>query len=99
MRNLPQLAFRERAWSMLMRDVLLQIDSYPEATSDEAMEQAARFVAALGGVVSALAVEVDIRAPANRLADHLIGLRRLAEAEEGVAGVVLDREGLGRRLG
>lgn len=66
-----------------MRDVLLQIDSYPEATSDEAMEQAARFVAALGGVLSALAVEVDIRAPANRLADHLIGLRRLAEAEEG----------------
>lgn len=67
---------------MLIRDVLLQIDSYPEATSQEAIEQAARFAAAIGGVLSALAVEVDIRVPSNRLADYLIGLSRLATDEE-----------------
>lgn len=67
---------------MPIRDVLLQIDSYPEATSPEAIEQAARFTAAIGGVLSALAVEVDIRAPSNRLADYLIGLSRLAKEEE-----------------
>lgn len=67
---------------MPMRDLLLQIDSYPEATSPEAIEQAAMFASAIGGVLSALAVEVEIRAPSNRLADYLIGLSRLAEDEE-----------------
>lgn len=67
---------------MPMHDVLLQIDSYPESTSDEAIEQAARFTAAVGGVLSALAVEIEIRTPSNRLADYLIGLSRLAEEEE-----------------
>lgn len=67
---------------MPIRDVLLQIDSYPEATSAEAIEQAARFTAAIGGVLSALAVEVDIRAPSNRVADYLIGLSKLAAEEE-----------------
>lgn len=37
-----------------------------------------RFTAAVGGVLSALAVEVDIQAPKNRLADYLIGLSQLA---------------------
>ena len=67
---------------MSMRDVLLQIDSYPEATPPEAIEQAVRFTAAIGGVLSALAVEVDIRAPSNGLADYLIGLSSLAADEE-----------------
>lgn len=65
-----------------MRDILLQIDTYPDATPTEAIDQAVRFVAAVGGVLSALAVEVDIRAPYNKLADYLIGLSRLAEEEE-----------------
>lgn len=67
---------------MPIRDVLLQIDSYPEVTPGVAIEQAVRFTAAIGGVLSALAVEVDIKAPSNLLADHLIGLSRMAEAEE-----------------
>lgn len=67
---------------MPMRDILLQIDTYPETTSAEAIGQAVRFTAAVGGVLSALAVEVDIRAPRNRVADYLIGLTRLAEEEE-----------------
>lgn len=67
---------------MPIRDVLLQIDSYPEATSADGIEQAARFTAAIGGVLSALAVEVDIRAPSSRIADYLVGLRELAAEEE-----------------
>jgi nucleotide-binding universal stress UspA family protein len=65
-----------------VRDLLLQIDSYPEATSPEAIEQAARFTAAMGGVLSALAVEIDIVAPSNRMADYLIGLSSLVAEEE-----------------
>lgn len=65
-----------------MRDILLQIDTYPEPTPAEAIDQAVRFTAAVGGVLSALAVEVDIRAPRNQMADYLIGLTRLAEGEE-----------------
>lgn len=65
-----------------MRDILLQIDTYPDPTPAEAIDQAVRFTAAVGGVLSALAVEVDIRAPRNKLADYLIGLSRLAEDEE-----------------
>ena len=65
-----------------MRDILLQIDTYPEATPAEAIDQAVRFTAAVGGVLSALAVEVDIQNPRNRLADYLIGLSQLAEEEE-----------------
>ena len=66
-----------------MRDILLQIDTYPDATPAAAIDQAVRFAVAVGGVLSALAVEVDIRAPRNKVADYLIGLSRLAEEEEG----------------
>ena len=71
-----------RKTNMPINDVLLQIDSYPETTSAEAIEQAVRFTAAVGGVLTGLAVEIDIRAPKNALADYLIGLSRLAEDEE-----------------
>ncbi len=67
---------------MPLRDLLLQIDTYPDPTSSEAIDQAVRFTAAMGGVLSAIAVEVIIEAPKNRLADYLIGLSRLAREEE-----------------
>lgn len=67
---------------MPVRDILLQIDTYPDATPTEALDQAVRFTAAVGGVLSALAVEVDIQAPKNPLADYLIGLSQMALEEE-----------------
>jgi len=67
---------------MAMRDILLQIDSYPEATPTAAIEQAVKFAAAVGGALSALAVEADIRNPSNRLADYFIGLSGLVVEEE-----------------
>jgi len=67
---------------MGFKDILLQLGSYPEPTPPEAIDQAVAFVAAAGGALSALAVHVDIRAPRNRVANLLIGLNKLCEAEE-----------------
>ena len=67
---------------MPLHDILLHLDTYPEATPPEAISQAVRFAAALGGVLSAIAVEVDIQPPSNRLADRLIGLSQMVAEEE-----------------
>ena len=67
---------------MPFRDMLLHIDTYPEPTSPEAMDQAVRFAAATGGTLSAVAVEVMIQAPNNRMANHLMGISQLAREEE-----------------
>jgi nucleotide-binding universal stress UspA family protein len=68
---------------MPLKDILLYVESYPEPIQAEAIEQAVRFAAAAGGALTALAVQVDLRAPNNWLADRLIGLSRLcAEQEE-----------------
>lgn len=67
---------------MALNDILLHIDSYPEPTPAVAIEQAVRFVSALGGTVSALALNVSIPVHSNRVADYLIGLTNMARAEE-----------------
>lgn len=59
---------------MPLKDILLYIDSYPEPTPAEAIEQAVHFAAAAGGTLSALAVQVDLQTPSNWLADRLINL-------------------------
>lgn len=67
---------------MALNDILLHIDSYPEATPAAAIEQAVGFVGAIGGTVSALAVQVSIPIHSNRVADYLIGLSDMAHEEE-----------------
>lgn len=67
---------------MSLRDILLHIDTYPDPTSSEAIDQAVRFAAFMGGTLSAVAVEVIIKAPNNRLANYLIGLGQMAREEE-----------------
>ncbi|MDP3739255.1 MAG: universal stress protein [Hyphomonadaceae bacterium] len=64
-------------------DILLHLDSYPEPTSMEAIDQAVAFGASLDGVLTALAVHIDIRVPRNKVAEYLVGLSRLADEEEG----------------
>lgn len=64
-------------------DILLHIDSYPSPTPPEAVDEAVAVAAALGGKVSALAVEVDIPLHSNQLADYLIGLSAIEKEEEG----------------
>lgn len=65
-----------------MLDMLLHVDTYAEPTLPPAIDQAVSFVGLCGGRLSALATHIDIRVPANWLAEKLIGVSRLAEAEE-----------------
>ena len=67
---------------MPLKDMLLHINSYPDRTPTEAIDQAVRFAAAIGGTISALAIEVDIPAVSNRVADYLIGLSGMAKDQE-----------------
>jgi len=67
---------------MALNDVLLHIDSYPEATPDAAIDEAVGFVAALGGTLSALASQVTIPLKSNRVADYLIHLSEMAHEQE-----------------
>lgn len=65
-----------------MKDILLHIDSYPEPTPVAAIDQAVRFAAAAGGSLTALAVQVDLRAPNNWLADRVLNLSGMCVEEE-----------------
>jgi nucleotide-binding universal stress UspA family protein len=65
-----------------MRDILFHFDSYPDPTSDEAIDQAVKFAAALGAEITALVVQVDIRPPNNRLAERLINLSGVCAEEK-----------------
>lgn len=65
-----------------MKDILLHLDSYPDVTPPEAVDQAVRFAAAVGGALTALAVQVDLRATSNYLAGRLINLGGLVAEQE-----------------
>ena len=67
---------------MALSDILLHIDSYPEAAPPAAIEQAVGFAAAVGGKISALAVCVAIPLHSNRVADYLIHLSDMVHDEE-----------------
>lgn len=67
---------------MALNDILLHIDSYPEAAPTAAIDQAVGFTAAIGGTLSALAVSVDIPLHSNRVADYLIHLSDMVHDEE-----------------
>lgn len=67
---------------MTYADLLLHIDTYPTPTTHAAIDEAVGVAASLGGNLTDLAIEVDIPVRSNRLADYLIGLSAMAEAEE-----------------
>lgn len=67
---------------MAFRDLLLNIDSYPAPTSSAGIDEAIRLALSFGAKLTALAVEVDMPVHTNRLADYLIDLSAMAEAEE-----------------
>lgn len=67
---------------MGLNDILLHIDTYPDPTPPEAIEDAVRFASLVGGRISALAVGVRFPVPSNRIADYLIGLGNMAAAEQ-----------------
>lgn len=67
---------------MAFKDILLQLDSYPEPTSPAVIERGVWWARHLGATLTALAVDIQIPVHSNRIADYLIGLTDLARAEE-----------------
>lgn len=67
---------------MALNDILLHIDTYPDATPPEAIEGAVGFAKLIDGRLSALAVAVKFPVHSNRIADYLIGLSSMAVDEQ-----------------
>ena len=66
---------------MAYKDLLLQLSSYPEATSPVAVEQAVTFAKLFGARLTALTFEVDIHAPANPLALAILDIPGMVATE------------------
>lgn len=65
-----------------MKDVLLHLDSYPDPTPTQAIDQAVGFAALLDSRLSAMTVQALIRPPSNPLANALIGIAAMAAEEQ-----------------
>ncbi|MCG9916193.1 MAG: universal stress protein [Phenylobacterium sp.] len=68
---------------MPYKDILLHLESYPDATSDLALDQGLTLCAALGEQVTALAPQIAIPLKTNRIADFALNLGDMAKTEEG----------------
>jgi nucleotide-binding universal stress UspA family protein len=66
---------------MEVKDILLALTTYPEATPVSAVDEAVAFAAAVGARISAIACEVKIQAPGNILAGALLDVAALVAAE------------------
>ena len=66
---------------MEIKDILLALTTYPEATPVSAVDEAVAFAAAVGARISAIACEVKIQAPGNVLAGALLDVAALVAAE------------------
>lgn len=66
---------------MELKDILLALTTYPEATPVSAVDEAVAFAAAVGARISAIACEVKIQAPGNVLAGALLDVAALVAAE------------------
>jgi nucleotide-binding universal stress UspA family protein len=64
------------------RDLMLTLVSYPDRVPDQALHNAVRLAARLGGQVTAVAPAVRVTAPRNRLADMLLNFKELVRTEE-----------------
>lgn len=66
---------------MEIKDILLALTTYPEATPVSAVDEAVAFAAAVGARISAIACEVKIQAPGNILAGAVLDVAALVAAE------------------
>jgi nucleotide-binding universal stress UspA family protein len=66
----------------MIKDVLLPLSTFPDATDEAVFDPIVRFVARLGGTLTGLALEVDIRAPISPLANLVLDLRGMIAAAE-----------------
>jgi len=67
---------------MPLRDMLLNINTYPDPTPDSAVEQAVAFAHLTDGKLTALAVEINIPLYSDRSREVFLGLRGFAHEEE-----------------
>ena len=67
---------------MPMKDLLIHLDSYPDATPLEEVDEAIAFAAAVHAKLTCLTLEVSIPMESNRVADYLIGLSKMVAEEE-----------------
>lgn len=67
---------------MTFKDILLNLDTYPDPASHETVDQAVALCARLGRSVTAVAAHVEIPLKSNGLADAFLKLTDLAEEEE-----------------
>lgn len=67
---------------MSYQDLLLAVVTYPDATPARAIANATALARRFGGSLTALALEVKIKAPHNILANALIGLEDMAREAE-----------------
>lgn len=74
-----------------MRDILLQLVTYPDPVPDEALAWGAGLAGVLKGRLSTVAFEIDIRAPSNPLANALLDLPAMAAAERAKSAAVARR--------
>ena len=66
---------------MEIKDILLALTTYPEATPVSAVDEAVAFAAAVGARISTIACEVKIQAPGNVLAGAVLDVAALVAAE------------------
>lgn len=67
---------------MSYRDLLLAVVTYPDVTPTRAIACATALARRFGGSLTALALEVKIKAPRNALANALVGIDDIAREEE-----------------
>lgn len=66
---------------MAYKDLLLQLSSYPEATTPVAVEQAVSFAKSLDARITALTFEIEFHVPPNPLALALLNVHGMVAAE------------------
>ena len=66
---------------MAIKDILLALTTYPDRTSDTAVEGAVAIAAALDARIAAIACEVRVKLPSSVLGNALIDLPAIAAAE------------------
>jgi hypothetical protein len=66
---------------MSFKDVLVALTTYPEPTPVSAVDDAVDLAAALGAKISAIACEVEIKAPGSVLGDYLLDIPAMVAAE------------------
>ncbi|MBS0363987.1 MAG: universal stress protein [Proteobacteria bacterium] len=67
---------------MPMKDLLIHLDSYPDATPLRDVDEAVAFAALMRAKLTALAIGVSIPLETNRAIDRLVGLSNMVAEEE-----------------